>query len=44
MSLLADSFGSALTLLASADATLAEITWLSLRVSATATLLAAALF
>ncbi len=43
MSLLADSFGSALTLLVSADATLAEITWLSLRVSATATLLAAAL-
>jgi tungstate transport system permease protein len=43
VSLLADSFGSALTLLASADATLAEITWLSLRVSATATLLAAAL-
>lgn len=41
MSLLADSFGAALTLVASADGTLAEITWLSLRVSATATLLAA---
>jgi len=41
VSLLADSVGAALTLLASADATLGEITWLSLRVSATATLLAA---
>jgi len=43
MSLIAESIRSAATLLASADATLAEITLLSLRVSATATLLAAAL-
>ena len=40
MSLIADAIGSAAGLLASADATLTDITLLSLRVSATATLLA----
>jgi tungstate transport system permease protein len=39
----ADTVGSAATLLASADVTLADITLLSLRVSATATLIAACL-
>lgn len=43
MSLIADAIGSAARLLASADATLTDITLLSLRVSATATLLAACL-